>query len=138
MRRILSCSAQPAFFCWLIGWIMLVACPAFAAAAYIRVNQIGYEAGLTARAYLMTASSAAETAFAVKNSSGQIVALGSVGTKLGEWGSYNVYPIDFTLSAADTYTIGVSGARRSGIGAVSRGYSGESLCDTAGEQPLFL
>ena len=77
--------------------------------AVIRVNQIGYEAGLSARAYLMTTSTISGETFKVKNSAGTVVASGSVGAMLGSWAAYTVYPIDFTLSAADNYTIEVSG-----------------------------
>lgn len=77
--------------------------------AVIRVNQIGYETGLSARAYLMTTSAVSGETFKVKNSAGTVVASGSVGAALGSWAAYSVYPIDFTLSAADNYTIAVSG-----------------------------
>jgi endoglucanase len=73
------------------------------------VNQIGYEAGLSARAYLMTSSAVSGISFAVKNSGGATVTSGSAGAKLGAWGSYSIYPIDFTVNTADTYTIVVSG-----------------------------
>lgn len=89
--------------------LLPIALPALAVTGYIRVNQIGYEAGLSARAYLMTTSAVSGVSYAVKNSGGSTVASGPVGTKLGAWGSYSVYPIDFTLTAADTYTILVSG-----------------------------
>jgi endoglucanase len=81
-----------------------------AATGYIRVNQIGYEAGLSARAYLMSSSAVSGVSFAVKNSGGETVASGSLGAKLGTWGEFSVYPIDFKLNAADTYTILVSGS----------------------------
>jgi len=82
---------------------------ASAVTGYIRVNQVGYEAGLSARAYLMTTSAVSGVSFSVKNSGGKIVTSGSAGAKLGSWATYSVYPIDFTLSAADTCTISVSG-----------------------------
>jgi len=80
-----------------------------AVTAYVRVNQIGYEAGLPMQAYLMTSKMVSGVSYAVKNSAGSTVASGSVATKSGAWGKYRVYPVDFTLSAADTYTISVSG-----------------------------
>ncbi len=88
---------------------LLATLPSYAVTGYIRVNQIGYEAGLSMRAYLMTSSAVSGVSYAVKNSGGVTVASGSVGAKLGAWGSFSVYPIDFTLSTADTYTISVSG-----------------------------
>jgi endoglucanase len=89
--------------------ICLATVYAHAVTGYVRVNQIGYEAGLSARAYLMTTSAVSGAKFSVKNSGGTIVASGMVGGKLGAWASYSVYPIDFTITAADTYTISVSG-----------------------------
>ena len=83
--------------------------PASASSAFIRVNQLGYESGHPMRAYLMTTSSEKGLHFAVMNSSGQTVASGAVGAKLGQWGIYRVYPIDFAPKAIETYTITVSG-----------------------------
>ena len=77
---------------------------------YIRLNQIGYEADAPARAYLMTAHAVSGVKFSVANAGGTIVASGSVGATLGSWSYFSVYPIDFTVKAADTYTITVSGA----------------------------
>jgi endoglucanase len=92
------------------GLLLLAALSAPAATtAYIRVNQIGYECGLSMRAYLMTSAALGGVGYSVKNSGGKIVASGSAGDKLGAWDSYSVYPIDFMLSTADTYTISVSG-----------------------------
>ncbi len=92
-----------------VASVLLFTLPAFAVTGYIRVNQIGYEEGLSMRAYLMTTSAVSGVSYAVKNSGGVTVASGSAGAKLGAWGSYSVYPIDFTLSTADTYTVTVSG-----------------------------
>ena len=78
------------------------------AANYIRVNQIGYEAGKPSRAYLMTAKTLTASKFAITDSSGQTVTSGSVGALLGTWGKFNVYPIDFILHKHDTYMISVS------------------------------
>jgi len=84
---------------------------AASAAAFVRVNQVGYPTGATKRAYLM--SSAAETGatFAVKSGSTTVYSA-PVGASLGSWnGTYtNVYALDFTTTAAGTYTISVSGA----------------------------
>jgi endoglucanase len=74
---------------------------------YVRVNQIGYEAGLPARAYLMTRASGSAK-FSIIDSSGMTAASGSVGALLGTWGHYSVYPIDFTLSKHDVYSIVMS------------------------------
>jgi endoglucanase len=78
--------------------------------AFVRVNQVGYPAEGSKRAYLM--STAAETGgtFAVR-SGGVTVFSGSVGTDLGGWSNTfkHVYALDFDSVGAGTYTIAVSG-----------------------------
>jgi endoglucanase len=93
----------------LLTCLFLTALPIHAVTGYIRVNQIGYEAGLSMRAYLMTTSAVSGASYVVKNSAGSTVASGTAGATLGAWGTYSIYPIDFNLSTADTYTILVSG-----------------------------
>jgi endoglucanase len=80
-----------------------------AAGAYVRVSQIGYEAGAPMRAYLMSTSALAGEKFTVRSAAGKSVAAGSVGGDLGGWGSYRVYPIDFSLAATGSYRITVGG-----------------------------
>ncbi len=83
--------------------------------AYVRVSQVGYEAGSPPfRAYLM--SSAAETGatFKVLNSAGQTVFSGPIGAFLGLWSNspslaYAVHALDFTVPTGDGYTISVTG-----------------------------
>lgn len=89
--------------------LLTAALPALAVTGYIRINQVGYEAGLSMRAYLMTTSAISGANYTIKNAAGTVVTSGTAGAKLGAWGSYSVYPIDFTLTTADTYTISVSG-----------------------------
>jgi endoglucanase len=81
-----------------------------AASAYIRVNQVGYVAGSTKRAYLMATAAETGARFSVKNSSGTTVFSAGVGTSLGAWGTFSsVYALDFdTLATAGTYTISVA------------------------------
>ncbi|MDP9160330.1 MAG: glycoside hydrolase family 9 protein, partial [Acidobacteriota bacterium] len=43
------------------------------------------------------------------NSVGTVVASGWVGAKLGSWGTYSVYPIDFIVTAVSRCTMSVSG-----------------------------
>jgi len=93
----------------LLVTVLGVSLPAAAVTGYVRVNQLGYEQGSSMRAYLMSSSSVSSADFVIKNSGGKIVASGFTGSKLGSWGSYSIYPIDFSLSAADTYTVSVSG-----------------------------
>jgi endoglucanase len=89
--------------------------PARAESAYLRVSQVGYEAGKAPfRAYLMSRQEETHATFEVRNSSGVIVDSGHVGALLGKWGhskmvSYNVYALDFNAPAGDLYTISVSG-----------------------------
>jgi endoglucanase len=88
-------------------FVSLLGSQAHAENGYVRVNQIGYEAGLPARAYLMTRAFG-NAKFSIIDSSGATAASGSVGALLGTWGHYSVYPIDFNLSRADVYAIVMS------------------------------
>ena len=91
--------------------LLVAPAPMFArtADAYIRVNQVGYVATATKRAYLMAPGSEAGTTFEVKNSAGTVVYSAPVGSKLGTWGSFQVYALDFdSVTAPDTYTISVT------------------------------
>jgi endoglucanase len=80
--------------------------------AFVRVNQLGYETGATDRAYLMATGSESGAVFHVIDSAGTAVVSGSVGNKLGTWGNFNVYALDFRLSVAGIYTIDVDGPFR--------------------------
>ncbi len=81
-----------------------------AASAYLRINQVGYIASSTKRAYLMATASEAGATFSVKNSSGTTVYSAAVGTSLGAWGTFSdVYALDFdSVSTAGTYTMAVA------------------------------
>jgi endoglucanase len=91
--------------------VVMTARAAHAASAYIRVNQVGYVAGASKRAYLMATGSEAGATFAVKNSSGTVVYSAPVGASVGKWGKFaDVYPLDFySVSTPGTYTISVTG-----------------------------
>ena len=89
--------------------MMCAALPAWAVTGHLRINQVGYESGVAAEVYLMTTSAVSGATFTVVNSSGATVTSGSVGAKKGSWGSYTVYPINFTTADAGKYTIVVSG-----------------------------
>jgi len=85
-----------------------------AAEAYVRVNQIGYEQGSTARAYLMSSEAETDATFAVINSGGNTAFSGAVGALLGTWShsktvTYDVYALDFKVPGGDIYTIRVTG-----------------------------
>jgi endoglucanase len=77
---------------------------------YIRLNQVGYEIG-PVRMYLMSQSAQTGSTFAVKKSSGEEVVAGTIGKPGRTWGKFNVYPMDFTISAAGIYTVSLSGPR---------------------------
>ncbi len=88
--------------------VVIAASAAHAGTAYIRVNQVGYVIGASKRAYLMTGRSVEDATFSVKNSAGTTVFSGSVGSSLGKWGKFTVYPLDFdSVRSAGIYTIEV-------------------------------
>ncbi len=86
-----------------------------AQSAYVRVSQVGYEAGKTPfRAYLMSTEPQSGTTFKVLNSKGATAYSGHVGSMLGTWShsrkvTYDVYALDFTVPGGDLYKITVSG-----------------------------
>ncbi len=59
--------------------------PAAAASAFVRVNQVGYSAGASKRAYLMASAAETGATFAVKNASGTTVFSAAIGANLGSW-----------------------------------------------------
>ena len=97
----------------LLGCLASIPC-AHAQSAYVRVSQVGYEAGESPfRAYLMSRVPASGARFNVSNSKGEIVHVGHVGALLGTWSHtkqirYNVYAIDFAVPVGDLYEISVS------------------------------
>ena len=87
-----------------------LAAPA-AASAFVRVNQIGYPAQGSKRAYLMSTDPETGATFAVKSGSTTVFSA-SIGPDLGKWSKTftHVYPLDFdSLASAGMYTIHVSG-----------------------------
>ena len=95
----------------LLAFTILIPSISFAA-AFVRVNQVGYPANGSKRAYLMASGVETGATFAVKNSGGTTLLSGPIGANLGSWSnSYpDVYALDFsTVTAAGTYTIIVSG-----------------------------
>jgi len=95
----------------LILWALAGA--AIAQSAFVRVNQVGYVAGASKRAYLMASGAETGATFVVKNSSGSSVfGPAAIGAKLGSWsGGYpDVYALDFdSFTTAGTFSISVSG-----------------------------
>src|SRR5277367_5439629 len=86
-----------------------------AESAYLRVSQVGYEAGNAPfRAYVMSKATLTGATFQVVNSKGITADSGHLGAKLGRWGhsktvTFNVYAVDFNVPGGDLYTIEVSG-----------------------------
>ena len=96
----------------LLSVVVLVAPAAWSAEqnSYVRVNQIGYETGQPARAYLMTRSPASGANFSIVNEKALSTPSVPVGTLLGTWGKFSVYALDFTVATPGTYSISVSGS----------------------------
>ena len=95
--------------------LSLCACVASGESAYVRVNQVGYEAGaLPARAYLMSTASEAGALFEVIDDAGNVAYRGKVGALSGNWSNskkltYQVYALDFNVPSGHSYSISVSG-----------------------------
>src|SRR5215475_12075128 len=84
-----------------------------AQSAFVRVNQVGYVAGASKRAYLMASTAENGATFSVKNSIGSTVfGPAAIGANLGSWSSGypDVYALDFdSFATTGTYSISVSG-----------------------------
>jgi len=78
--------------------------------AFVRVNQLGYEIGTKSRAYFMIPRQEYAAVFHVINSKGVQVFSSAIGPKLGSWGKFRVYALDFKISDGGFYTIAVDGA----------------------------
>ena len=80
--------------------------------AYIRVDQVGYQANAPKRAYVLSKKAEAGAGFTVLDQSSAVVFTGTVGPALGRWSSRagEVYPLDFgALETPGTYTIALAG-----------------------------
>jgi hypothetical protein len=95
--------------------LCLSARPAQAASAYVRVSQVGYEAGESgARAYLMSTAAETGATFKVVGADGTTAYTGKVGALLGTWANtknltYQVYALDFVVGSGRSYSISVTG-----------------------------
>lgn len=88
------------------------AAPGGPGSAFVRVNQVGYPAPGSKRAYLIASAAETGATFAVKSSGGTSVFSAGIGPDLGDWSSAypHVYAMDFTsVTAAGSYTIDVTG-----------------------------
>jgi endoglucanase len=89
-----------------------------AQAAWVRVNQVGYESGKGPfRAYLMSKVDETGATFTVTDSQGRSVYSSPIGALVGTWGhsatlTYNVYALDFSVPRKEIYTIAVKGPKK--------------------------
>lgn len=91
---------------------------------FVRVSQVGYEAGGSLRAYLMSTAEETGATFKVLNSKGAAAFSGKIGAPLGTWShsktvTYDVYALDFTVPGGDIYKIKVAGP----VGATSPNFA---------------
>jgi endoglucanase len=90
------------------------ATPALAAQeAFVRVDQLGYGALASKRAYLMSSSNETGAPFTIAGEGGGTVLAGTVGSAVGSWSKAFpfVYALDFdSLHATGRYTLAVGGA----------------------------
>ena len=98
-----------------------------AGSAFVRVSQVGYEAGGSGRAYLMSTAAETGATFKVLNSKGAVAFSGKIGALLGTWShnktvTYDVYALDFTVPCGDIYKIKVAGP----VGATSPNFAVDS------------
>ncbi|MFZ1919004.1 MAG: glycoside hydrolase family 9 protein [Terriglobales bacterium] len=113
--RLLRGSRRGFIVCICLAALLACAPSLCAQAAYVRVSQVGYEAGNAPfRAYLMSEIAATGATFQVVDSKGRIADLSAVGALLGTWShsktlTYSVYALDFDVSGGSLYTIRVSG-----------------------------
>jgi endoglucanase len=83
--------------------------------AYVRVSQVGYEAGNAPfRAFLMSTTPESGATFRVINSKGTTRYAEKIGPLLGTWShspklTYLVYALDFTVPGEEIYRISVAG-----------------------------
>src|SRR5580692_5042554 len=77
--------------------------------AFVRINQLGYLTGSPARAYLTSKGTESGATFEVLNAKGVALSTAPIGASLGVWGKFNVFALDFTPTAAGTFTIEVNG-----------------------------
>jgi endoglucanase len=91
-----------------LGFFMLSG--SSAKGTYIRVNQAGYVSGRPMRAYLMAGGQLRAAKFGITSSDGHVVHSAAVPSRIGTWGGYSIYPLDFSLDAAGSYEIAVTGS----------------------------
>ncbi len=97
---------------WAAAATSVPAKPAGATTAFVRVNQIGYDAPGPKRAYLMASDRETGASFDVRDANGSVVYSAPVGPRVGGWSvAYpDVYALDFdAVRTTGTYTVTVGG-----------------------------
>ncbi len=77
--------------------------------AFVRLNQLGYESGAADRAYLISPGPEHKASFRVVRSDGTQIYSDRIGGKLGDWGNFTVYALDFNVLPEGIYTLTVDG-----------------------------
>jgi len=108
MRRSAKRSTFIAGLALTLGLLAFGAAARTGQAGYIRVDQVGYEVGGSAIAFLVTSQPATGSRFKVKNRAGQVVLSGPVGPQAGTWGAFVVTPLTLDGLDAGRYTVSVT------------------------------
>ena len=98
MERVASAFTRNRLLLTLLLFTFAACEQAWALSAFVRVNQVGYVAGASKRAYLMASSAETGATFVIKNSSGSTVfGPAAIGATLGSWSSSypDLYALDF-------------------------------------------
>jgi endoglucanase len=122
MRPFVSCrsglrsylSVERVSFAIALFAVLLGGLPLQGEAAYVRVNQVGYEADGPMRAYLMSTTAETGSTFEVVGDNGKAAYSAKVGQPVGTWTrnkklAYYVYALDFSVPCGRSYSIAVSG-----------------------------
>jgi endoglucanase len=80
--------------------------------AFVRVNQVGYPASASKRAYLMASAEEPGAAFSVEDASGATVLSAPIGANLGSWS--DAYPFVYALDLSSVVTPGTYRIRVTG------------------------
>ncbi len=81
-----------------------------AAEATIRINQLGYETGLPAGAYLIATAPESSGNFTLVDNAGSVVFSAPVAASAGTWGAYTVYRLQFPANKPGKYKLEVTGS----------------------------
>ncbi len=93
----------------IVALVLATGAGAASQTGYIRVDQLGYENGAAARAFLLTGQPAQGSTFQVTDAAGQVVLSGPVGAPAGAWGAWQVTPLALAGLARGSYGLRVVG-----------------------------